>query len=230
MEIFDDPSEKATALLNRLGVHEVSSGIWAFTDMDVASHGHVHHSQQPVALAAYAAINPTFAAGRFPGYTLIDLVDKLRCMDGTEYAALAKICQVPPPIDWSPEERGKKFGEVAWHIVRKYELNACFTQSKPWGIQEGSHYSMRPCGFDHDQSEPDPEGLKAMRQAYRKMTVLQRVMVLTLLHLYSPGKDDFYLIGGCPTKISAAEALGVLRADGNAIKEWGLLVTHYAGW
>ncbi|WEK31572.1 MAG: hypothetical protein P0Y58_05075 [Candidatus Pseudomonas phytovorans] len=51
MEIFGDSSEKATALLHRLGVHEVASEIWAFIDMDVASHGHVHHSQQPVALA-----------------------------------------------------------------------------------------------------------------------------------------------------------------------------------
>lgn len=34
MEIFADPSEKATALLHRLGVHEVSSGIWAFVDID----------------------------------------------------------------------------------------------------------------------------------------------------------------------------------------------------
>ncbi|WP_410480242.1 hypothetical protein [Pseudomonas sp. DCA-1] len=34
MEIFDDPSEKAAALLHRLGVHEVSSGVWAFTDVD----------------------------------------------------------------------------------------------------------------------------------------------------------------------------------------------------
>lgn len=230
MDILDDTSEKARALLRRLGVYEVSSGIWAFTDVEVASHGHVHHSQQPVALAAYAAINPTFAAGRFPGYTLIELVEKVRSMDSTEDAALAMVCQIPPPIDGAPEERGKKFGEVAWHIVKKYELDACFTESRPWGIQEGSHYTMRPCGFDHDRSEPDPEGLKVMRRAYRKMTDLQRVMVLTLLHLYSPGKDDFYLIGGSPTKISAAEALAVLRANGTALREWGLLVTHYAGW
>lgn len=108
MEIFDEPPEKATALLFRLGIYELSSGIWAFTDMDVASHGHVHHSQQPVALAAYAAINPAFAVGRFPGYTLIDLVEKVRCMDSTEVAALAKVCQIPPPIHWSPEARGGK--------------------------------------------------------------------------------------------------------------------------
>lgn len=113
MDILDDTSEKATALLRRLGVYEASSGIWAFTDVEVASHGHVHHSQQPVALAAYAAINPTFAAGRFPGYTLIELVEKVRCMDSTEDAALAMVCQIPPPIDGAPEERGKKFGEVA---------------------------------------------------------------------------------------------------------------------
>ena len=66
MDIFDDPSEKATALLHRLGVHEVSSGIWAFTDLEVASHGHVHHSQQPVALAAYAPSTQRLQPVAFP--------------------------------------------------------------------------------------------------------------------------------------------------------------------
>jgi hypothetical protein len=62
------------------------------------------------------------------------------------------------------------------------------------------------------------------------MTDVQRVMVLTLLHLYCQGTDDFYLKGGCTTKISAAEALRLLRADGTALTLWKELVTHYAGW
>ncbi|MCM2376852.1 hypothetical protein [Pseudomonas marginalis] len=229
MNYSSDQSAEATELLNSLGVHEVSSGIWAFTDVHTASHCYVHHSQKPVALAAYAAVNPTFAAGRFPGYTLIDLVEKMPCLDGTENAALAMVCCIPAPIFESAAHRGEKFGSVAWDIVRKYQLDACFTKASPYG-SEGSHYTMRPCGYDYDRSEPLPEALKAMRSSYRKMTNVQRVMVLTLLHLYSQGTDDFYLKGGCPTKISAAEALRLLRADGDALKLWGYLVTHYTGW
>ena len=226
---FSDQSVKARALLKELGVHEVSPGIWAFTDVHTASHCYVHHSHQPVALAAYAAINPTFAAGRFPGYTLIELVEKVPCLDGKEYAALAMVCHIPAPIFPSSADRGEKFGLVAWDIVKQYQLDACFTKTTPYG-SEGSHYTMRPCGFDHDRDEPLPEALKAMRSAYKKMTDVQRVMVLTLLHLYSQGTDDFYLKGGCPTKISAAEALRLLRKDGSALKKWGELITHYAGW
>ncbi|MNY76433.1 hypothetical protein D3C86_2160120 [compost metagenome] len=55
-------------------------------------------------------------------------------------------------------------------------------------------------------------------------------MVLTLLHLYLGERDKIFLIGGCPTKISAVEALKALRQDGEALKVWAHLVTHYAGW
>lgn len=229
MTYTNECSEKAMALLHQLGVHEESPGIWAFSDIQAASHGYIHHSHKPIALVAYASINPTFAAGRFPNYTLIDLVEKIPFLDGIEYTALAIVCGIPTPIYPSAEQRGKVFGAVAWDIVHQYGLDDCFTQSRAYG-SEGSHYTMRPCGFDHDRSEPIPEALKAMRSAYRKMTKVQRVMVLTLLHLYSQGKDDFYLKGGCTTKISAAEAIQVIRADQAALSMWGQLVTHYAGW
>lgn len=89
---------------------------------------------------------------------------------------------------------------------------------------------MRPQGFDYDHSEPIPEALKAMRKSYRAMEPVQRIMVLTLLHLYLQESDKIFLTGGCPTKISAVEALKVLRQDGQALKIWAHLVSHYAGW
>jgi len=82
----------AAEILTALGVHQVSPGVWAFTDIQTASGTYIHHSQQPVALAAYAAVNTTFAAGRFPGYALVNLVDKVPSMDYAEYAALAMVC------------------------------------------------------------------------------------------------------------------------------------------
>lgn len=215
MNILNNQSVEAITLLRELGVHKVSPSIWAFTDIETASHGYVHHSRQPVALAAYTAIDTTFAAGRFPGYTLIDLVEKIPCLDGTEYAALAMVCHMSAPIYPSAEQRGERFGAVAWEIIEQYGLQQCFTRCNPYGSQ-GIHYTIRPCGFDHDRSEPLPEALRAMRSSYRRMTTVQQVMVLTLLHLYSQGTDDFYLIGGCRTKISAAEALRALRGNETA--------------
>lgn len=60
--------DQAKGLLAAIGVHQLSEVVWAFTDVHTASHAYIHHSQQPVALAAYAAVNSTFAAGRFPDW------------------------------------------------------------------------------------------------------------------------------------------------------------------
>ncbi|HGM5583854.1 TPA: hypothetical protein ACKP2Y_000137 [Pseudomonas putida] len=95
----------------------------------------------------------------------------------------------------------------------EHSAENCFNQVCPYGT-EGRHYTMRPQGFDYDHSEPMPEALEAMRKSYRAMEPLQRIMVLTLLHLYLQESDKIFLTGGCPTKISAAEALKVLRQDG----------------
>lgn len=99
----------------------------------------------------------------------------------------------------------------------------------PFG-SEGRHYAMRPHGYVHASGEPIPADLKVMRKAYRSMSPLQQVMTLTLMHLYCQGPDNLYLKGGCPTKIAAVEALEILRKDGTALKKWGHLLSHYAGW
>ncbi|NVL49898.1 hypothetical protein F2S72_09110 [Pseudomonas syringae pv. actinidiae] len=229
MESFKSIASDAAIILRDLGVYEVANGIWAFTDVGIASHGHVHHSRLPVALAAYAAVDPTFAAGRFPGYTLADLVDKVPLMDGAEYAALARICRSLPPAYPSADTRGAIFGTAAWEVVAEFGLEGCFIEVAPYGTQ-GSHYTMRPRGYDYNAWEKLPDQLKAMRKSYRAMSPLQQVMVLTLMHLYSQGPDKHFLTGGCPTKIPASTALSILRQNGDALAKWGKLVTHYAGW
>ncbi|CAI9898881.1 TPA: hypothetical protein NH684_002288 [Pseudomonas aeruginosa] len=220
----------AKALLAAFGVHQVTHGVWAFTDIQKASQGYIHHSQQPAALAAYAAVNPTFAAGRFPGYTLTSLVDKVPSMDYAEYAALSLVCGADIPSFEGWDARAFIFGQAAWQIVEKYELQGCFERQSVRDPVPGDHYNMRPRGYnwggDH---EAIPDALKSMRKCYRAMTPVQQVMTLTVMHLYRQGKDKFFLTGGCPTKIMAADALHVLREQG-ALPDWAHLVTHYAGW
>ncbi|EJN39675.1 hypothetical protein PMI38_00907 [Pseudomonas sp. GM84] len=220
---------EANILLNELGVFKSTTGTWAFTDMKTASSCYIHHSRVPVAVAAYTAIDPIFAAGRIPNYALVDLIIKIPCMDAAECTALAIICGAEPPLFPSAAQRGEIFGDTAWKIVNDYGLESCFTHVRPYG-DEGRHYTMRPQGFDYDHDEPIPELLEAMRKAYRSMRPVQQIMVLTLLHLYSGERDKTFLIGGCPTKISAIKALKTLRQDGEALKIWAHLVSHYAGW
>ncbi|WP_085706882.1 hypothetical protein [Pseudomonas sp. B35(2017)] len=219
----------AFSLLRELGVYKTPTNTWAFTDIQTASSCYIHHSQTPAAITAYAAIDPIFAAGRIPNYALIDLVDKTPCMDGVEYTALAMVCGAEPPIYPSSDLRGEVFGNTAWRIVDEYQLESCFIQVAPYGSQ-GRHFTMRPQGFDYQQSVPIPSLMKAMRKSYRSMEPVQQIMVLTLIHLYHPGLDKCFLIGGCPTKIPAAKALQILRRDGQALTTWGQLLSHYAGW
>ncbi|MBK3919960.1 hypothetical protein EGJ28_16260 [Stutzerimonas xanthomarina] len=224
-----DYHTKALRRLAEIGVHILPSGQFAFTDVGTASEAYVHHSTVPAALAAYAAVNPTFAGGRFPGLTLTAIVDKVPCMDGEEYTALALACGAEVPTFESSGKRLRVFGQTLLDILERYELYGCFERVKPYG-SEGHHYSVRPIGFDWGGSwAPVPERMKAMRKCYRSMTPLQQVITLTVLHLYRPERDTHFLIGGCPTKILAADAMKILHSNG-AAADWGRLVSHYAGW
>lgn len=232
MMFSTDYPAKAIELLSEIGVHQIKHGAWAFTDISTASKTFIHHSRMPVAVAAYAAVSTTFAEGRFPGWPLTELVDKVSCMDGIEQTALASVCGAPEPIVDNSRERAEVFGKAVWTLVDEYSLEGCFERvERPYG-SEGMHYFLRPRGYDwNGDRSPKAEALKAMRKSYRSMTPVQQVMTLTILHLHSPGKDKHYLTGGCPTKISAAQALDVLKNDNSAaLAAWAHLVSHYAGW
>ncbi len=229
--MYNDYVARAKDILSEIGVHQLSEGVWAFTDIHTASQAYFHHSLQPAALAAYAAVNSTFAAGRFPNYALVDMVDKVPSMDEAELTVLSMACGASIPTFPCASARGNIFGQAVWGIVKAYSLEGCFEHVERAYGSEGSHYNLRPRSFDWaGGGEPDPESLKAMRKSYRTMSPLQQVMVLTIMHLYHQGKDKVYLTGGCPTKISAAKAMNILRSNGRALSAWGHLVTHYAGW
>lgn len=221
---------EAKELLTAFGVHQVAQGVWALTDIQTASEAYIHHSQKPAALAAYAAVNATFAAGRFPGYALVDLVDKVPSMDYAENATLAMVCGSPVPSFEGSDARAWIFGRAVWSLVEKYELQGCFERQNQRVPSNGDHYNLRPRGYNWAGDwGPIPDALKAMRKAYREMSPVQQIMTLTVMHLYRQGKDKLFLTGGCPTKIHAADALDILREHA-ALPDWGHLVTHYAGW
>lgn len=229
MQLQSDYRNKALGRLAEIGFHILPTGQFAFTDIGTASDAYVHHSTVPAALAAYAAVNPIFASGRFPGLTLAALVDEVPSMDGEEYTALALACGSDVPTFGSSGLRLRVFGETLLDILDRYELYGCFERVKPYG-SEGQHFTVRPIGFDWGGTwAPVPERLKTMRKSYRSMSPLQQIMVLTVLHLYRPEPDKHFLIGGCPTRILAADAMSRLHSSG-AAADWGRLISHYAGW
>ena len=158
----DNYVAQAKPYLTAIGVHQLSEGVWAFRDVHTASQSYTHHSLQPVALAAYAAVNGTFAAGRFPNWALVDMVDKVPCMDGAELTALSMVCGASIPTFSSASERENIFGQSVWGIVEVYSLKGCFEHVERAYGSEGSHYNLRPRGFDWAGGEdPVLEFLKA---------------------------------------------------------------------
>lgn len=223
--------DRAEVIFSMIGVHQLSKGVWALTDIYTANQAYIHGSHEPIALAAYAAVNATFAAFRFPDLAWVDMVDTVPCMDGAGLTALAMVCGASIPSFPTASKRGNIFGQAVWGIVEAYSLEGCFEHVERAYGSPGRHYNLRPRGFDWAGEEgPLPESLKAMRKSYRAMSPLQQIMVLTIMHLYNQGEDKIFLTGGCPTKIPAAEAMDILRSNGPALSAWGYMVTHYAGW
>ncbi|TAL63679.1 MAG: hypothetical protein EPN79_16120 [Burkholderiaceae bacterium] len=223
-------TDDALQILRRLGVHQLPDGLWAFTDVDTARNAYVHHSTWPAALCAYAAVDTTFAADRRPGWTLIEMMHKVPSMDGGEKAALAATCGSPvPAADYHIASAA--FGSAVWEIIGRYELAGCFQRMGQSYGSGGEHYKMRPRGMDWiGDGEILPDQMAAMRKAYRSMTPIQQVMVLTLLHLYLTRPDKHFLLGGCKTKVLAADALRILQEHDDALPLWGTLVSNYVGW
>jgi hypothetical protein len=221
----------ALKLMKQWGVEPAAFGTWSFTDMATASGAYVHHSSVPAALAAYAAVDPIFARGRFPGTTLIELIHKRPSMDHAELCALALACGADGP---SPHYASMvtTFGAALWDVVDHYGLGGVFEQVKKHP-NEHAHMAMRPRGFDWDLPDwPKNENtLRSMRKAYKALDPVPQVMALTVMHLYLQRTDRHFLLGGCPTKIHAADAIEILRAtDPQHLQIWARLVTNYPGW
>lgn len=228
MWTVDYPTD-ARKLLQDWGVDQIAFGAWAFTDVATASRAYVHHSAWPAALCAYAAVDATFARGRFPDRYLTEMMHKIPSMDGVERTAMAFACGAP-----APDLTGHAmivFGEAVWANVTQYGLEEIFehvhTDHAP-----GAHYHLRPRGIDWlEPGRPtNPAKLKAMRAAYKGLSPLRQVMALSILHLYLTRPDKNFLLGGCPTKVHGADAYRRLDNDGQALADWAHMVTHYHGW
>lgn len=197
-------------------------------DFKQAETCHIHHTRVPVALVGYAIVSPTFARGRFPKLSFIDLIQKRPSMDETEAYALAAVCgvDVTPPFWGKPEP----FGEHLWDVITRYELDPFFQRVGRRYGGRGDHYLMRPRGFDWtDPDQPEiPGALAKWRSDYKKLTPARQLMVVTILQLYRQSDDPYWMVR-VPKKWYASEGIEILHGQG-ALQDWARLYALYPGW
>ncbi|HCF2447129.1 TPA: hypothetical protein NIA45_004798 [Pseudomonas aeruginosa] len=224
--------DQAKVILQEIGVVSNAAGdAWVFTDYDTPRYADIRHSATPAAVAALATVNLEVARIRFPGLLLSDLMHIVPSMDLAEATAMAMVCGVSAPIVESQEQRAHVFGKVVWQVIEAYGLDGCFMWVPQRDSGQPEHMYLRPrgCDWERDYSEI-PADLKKMRQCYRAMTPLQQLMTLSILHLYLTRKDTVFLLGGCPTKLLAVDALEQLQDNPVAMAYWASMVSSYAYW
>ncbi|CAM5525151.1 hypothetical protein TMEC54S_00157 [Thauera mechernichensis] len=221
------PPPDVAALLDSLGLaigtHQVE-----IIDFPQAESAYVHHTRIPVAAVGYALVSPTFAQGRFPKLTFIELIHKLPAMDEIEACTLAAVCnvEVQPPFWSNPEP----FGIHLWAMIERYDLGAFFQRVEhPYGSR-GDHFLMRPRGFEWaDPDNPEiPGALDQWRAEYRKLPPYRQLLVATILQLYLQ-RDDEYWMRRVPKTWHAAQGIAILKEHG-VLHDWGKLCALYPGW
>ncbi len=197
-------------------------------DVSQAETCYIHHSQMPVAVAGYAMASPTFARGRFPKTTFIELIQKRPAMDQKEVIAFAGICgiNVTPPF-WG---NGAPFAAQLWAMIERYELGDFFERLNGTDQGNGDHVLMRPRGIDwSDPNWPEvPAVIDAWRKSYKKLPMARQLMVATILQLYRQGEDRVWMVR-VPKKWLAADGIAELQEQG-MLADWARLFALYPGW
>ncbi|WP_041647773.1 hypothetical protein [Aromatoleum aromaticum] len=221
------PTPPVAQLLDSLGLALGTYQV-ELVDIHQAETAYIHHSLVPVAVVGYAQVSPTFATGRFPKFTFIDLIHKRPSMDEIEARALAAVCGLDlEPGSWSNPE---PFGTHLWSMIERFDLGAFFQRvDRPYGSR-GEHYYMRPRGFDWSNADnPEISGaLDQWRSDYRKLPMYRQLLVATILQLYFQSDDRYWMVR-VPKKWHAAEGIEILKTNG-ALQDWARLYALYPGW
>jgi hypothetical protein len=85
-------SSEIARFLAEFGLEVAPGGVILMFDHHRAETAHVHRSEMPVILTAFALISPAFARGRFPKVGVGEFVWQRPGMDVREIAAFNEVC------------------------------------------------------------------------------------------------------------------------------------------
>lgn len=223
MTIRDLHADHAS-LLDSFGTQMVLDRFAVFTDFNKAENAYVHHTAVPVALTTFATISPAFARGRFPDFTMADLVLKRPHMDHREASALAAVCGERIPLDLAFD--GRAFEAHLLDVIDRHGFKGFYgrypDQPACFGID------VRPHGIDWQSHEANEAGLRAWREAYGALEPSGQIIVATIMWLYMARKDCPWL-KRLPHRWHAADAVSLLKTAGS-LGDWAKLVALYRGW
>lgn len=210
-----------------------AGGSVVFSDLERARTAYLRRHKAAVAAVALALAEPMFSRGRFPKLTLVDAVAYRPGMDETLLQTLAAVCGVESlPAGYRYQV---PFGEHAWDVVERYELDALFLEAPSFSPRP-SHLALRPRGFDWGSPARNeiPGALTQWRRLYRTLPRARQVMAATLMTLYR-GEADRIWLKPMDKSLLVADAICALRdcdtqPEGIALRDWGRLVALYPGW
>jgi hypothetical protein len=203
-------------LLHELGLHIGATQV-EIVDFNQAEGCYIHHTRAPVALTGFALVSPSFARGRFPKFTFLNLINKRPAMDEKEVCAFAAVCsiKVTPPFWNNPQP----FDNHLTSMIDKYGLGTFFQRAEP-KIQ----------GISWSTCSKTPDKFKQWCSDYRKLPPVRQLLVATVLGLYGQYDAHNTWLVRVPKKWHAAEGVCLLREDREAFQDWARLYALYPGW
>jgi hypothetical protein len=214
--------QQVATLLDELGLSLPAPGRPEMIDFTQAEGCYVHHSRVPTATVGYALVSPTFARGRFPKFSYLDLMDKRSAMDEYEVCALADMCaaDVTPPFWGNPGV----FTDALRSVIDKYELWGFFNHDER--AQQGTPFEIRPIGAGEDVNS---DVLRQWRADFKKLPDGRKLMVVAILGLYNARACNAHWLVRVPKSWHAVDGIQVLRENG-ALSDWATLFATYSGW
>jgi hypothetical protein len=87
---------------------------------------------------------------------------------------------------------------------------------------------VRPHGIDWESHEANEDGVRAWREAYKKLEPSEQMLTASIMWLYMARKECGWL-RKVPSRWHAADAVSMMKPSG-LLGDWAKLIALYQGW
>lgn len=196
--------------------HEAAPG-----EISVDWNGYVHHSAQLAAVLVEATVDALMTLRIWSNTRWVQTCQCMFRMDGNEKAVIAALAGEQAP-GWPAKAH---FNDALRRLIALPEIAPFFAV---YGADDGTHYSVRPVGFEHD--ERDQLALFMEKKRIRAMEPGMRALLALITTAYSSDLAED-LFRGRGLALKTAEAAVTLCALPAEIRNDAMrLIAAYSGW